>query len=89
MFRACLPSQVLYLELRHKPTNLDMSLQASAAQWQSEAGSMDVAPVPRSFRDRVKAAVHWWLEWDWLTLEHLVDWLLGRECAPVKWGTEH
>ena len=43
-----------------------------------------MAPVPRSFCDRVKAAVHWWLEWDWLTMEQLVDWLLGRECAPVK-----
>ena len=48
---------------------------------------MDVAPVPRSLRERVKAAVHWWLEWDWLTLEQLADWLLGRECAPVKGGT--
>ena len=47
---------------------------------------MDVTPVPRSLRERFKAAVHWWLEWDWLTLEQLADWLVGRECAPAKWS---
>ncbi|KAK9838201.1 hypothetical protein WJX81_008546 [Elliptochloris bilobata] len=46
-------------------------------------GLMDVAPVPRSVLHRAKAAVCWWLEWDWLFWEQLADWLLGREYPRV------
>jgi hypothetical protein len=42
----------------------------------------DLEPRPRTPLERLRAAVCWWLDWDFMTWEQLTDWLLGRECAP-------